>query len=100
MVTYDPLNGGTILDTNFTVASVFSIWNSGNNTLTGRKISEQINAVVVIYGPRTTALYYNATENKVQELTSVEDYWIISHDNLKIKSKTNLFAPGNLRACG
>ena len=56
--------------------------------------------MLVIYGPRTTAILYNSVENKVQELTLIENQWIISHDHLLIKDKTKIFSPGNLRcAC-
>lgn len=59
---------------------------------------DQVNAIICIFGPRTTAVYYNSTENKVQEVTAVDDHWIISHDHLTIKEKTNIFSPGNLRS--
>lgn len=34
----------------------------------------------------------------MQELTSVDDHWIISHDHCVIKDKTKIFSPGNLRS--
>ncbi len=61
-------------------------------------MKEQVNAVITIFGPRTTAVFYNETVGKVQEVTSVDDHWIISHDHLIIKEKTNIFSPGNLRS--
>jgi fructose-1,6-bisphosphatase len=64
----------------------------------GAKLRDQVNAVIIIFGPRTTAVYYNATEGKVQEVTAVDDYWIVTHDHLTIKEKTNIFSPGNLRS--
>jgi fructose-1,6-bisphosphatase len=66
--------------------------------LIGTKLRDQANAVISIFGPRTTAIYYNSVDKKVQELTAVDDYWIISHDHLMIKEKTNIFSPGNLRS--
>jgi sedoheptulose-bisphosphatase len=51
-----------------------------------------------LFGPRTTAIYYNCKENKVEEVTAIDDYWIVSHDNLTIMEKTNTFSPGNLRS--
>jgi len=54
--------------------------------------------VITIFGPRTTAIYWNSPIDKVQELTSVDDKWIISHDHCIIKDKTKIFSPGNLRS--
>lgn len=54
--------------------------------------------MLAIYGPRTTVIYYNEHVNKVQEYTLVDDDYIVSHDNLHVKSKTKIFSPGNLRS--
>lgn len=97
MVTYDPLDGSSIVDTNFAIGSIFSIWRA-NKKLVGAKLREQVNAVITIFGPRTTAIFYNPTANKVQELTSIDHHWIISHDHLVIKPETKIFSPGNLRS--
>lgn len=66
VVTYDPLDGSSIVDTNFSIGSIFSIWKTGENKLIGNKVSDQVNAVITIFGPRTTAVYYNEAEEKVQ----------------------------------
>lgn len=96
-MTYDPLDGSSIIDTNFSIGSIYSIWPTNEKKLIGEKLGGQVNAVLVIYGPRTTAILYNANQQKVQELTLVEKDWIISHDHLVIKEKTKIFSPGNLR---
>jgi len=98
VVTFDPLDGSSIVDTNFAIGSIFSIWKTNPNKLIGDTLRTQVNAVIAIFGPRTTAIYYNSVENKVQELTSVDDHWIISHDRCVIKDKTKIFSPGNLRS--
>lgn len=51
----------------------------------------------MVYGPRTTAILYNSHQEKVQELTLIEDKWIVSHDHLIIQGKAKIFSPGNLR---
>lgn len=66
VVTYDPLDGSSIVDTNFSIGSIFSIWRTGPHNLIGNKVKDQVNAVITIYGSRTTAIYYNEAENKVQ----------------------------------
>ena len=54
--------------------------------------------MLAVYGPRTTALLYNHQANKVQEITLINDKWVLSHENLTIKPQTKMFSPGNLRA--
>lgn len=85
MVTFDPLDGSSIVDTNFAIGSIFSIWKTDKRKLIGVTLREQVNAVITIFGPRTTAVYYNSAADKVQEVTSIDDHWIISHDHLVIK---------------
>lgn len=58
-VTYDPIDGSSIVDTNFSVGSIFSIWPHDENRIIGKKISTQVNAMLAIYGPRTTVILYN-----------------------------------------
>ena len=98
MVTYDPLDGSSIIDTNFAIGSIFSIWKTHQNNLIGAKLGDQVNAVITIYGPRTTALVYNQDKKLVQEFTLIEKEWIVSHEHLLIKEKSKMFSPGNLRA--
>ena len=55
---------------------------------------------MTFYGPRTTAILYNRHFDKVQELTLIDEEWIVSHEHCVIKAKTYIFSPGNLRATG
>lgn len=59
MVTFDPLDGSSIVDTNFAIGSIFSIWKTDSRRLLNTKLNEQVNAVITIFGPRTTAIFYN-----------------------------------------
>lgn len=79
VVTYDPLDGSSIIDTNFAIGSIFSIWKTDPNNLVGKTLGDQVNAVITVYGPRTTALIYNPARKIVQELTLIEKDWIVSH---------------------
>jgi sedoheptulose-bisphosphatase len=97
-VTFDPLDGSSIVVNNFTVGSIFAVWPRTEKKLIGEKIGAQVNAVISLFGPRTTALFYNGPIDKVQELTFIDNKWILSHEHLVIKGKTNIYAPGNLRA--
>jgi fructose-1,6-bisphosphatase len=58
MVTFDPIDGSTVMDSNFSVASVFAIWEAQGelNGLTGRNM---VGSALAIYGSRTTIILYN-----------------------------------------
>jgi sedoheptulose-bisphosphatase len=96
-VTYDPLDGSSIIDTNFAIGSIFSVWRKTPKKLIGERLRAQVNALLVVYGPRTTAILYNAHLGKVQEFTLVDEDWIVSHPQLVIEGKNKIFSPGNLR---
>ena len=54
-VTFD---GSQVVDSNFSVASVYAIWKSKDiNGLTGRNLE---GAALAVYGSRTTIILYNA----------------------------------------
>ena len=103
-VGFDPLDGSSIIDANFSVGSIFGIW-PGRGVLnrTGR---EQVAAAVSLYGPRTTlciALPAKTTDRGrpvVFEVTLVKNRtcWELSRDAITIQPAGKVFAPGNLRA--
>ena len=51
-VAFDPLDGSSVVDTNFTVGTIFGVW--PGDKLTGITGSDQAAAAMGIYGPRTT----------------------------------------------
>lgn len=51
-VAFDPLDGSSIVDTNFTVGTIFGVW--PGDKLTGVTGAQQVAAAMGIYGPRTT----------------------------------------------
>ena len=60
LVTFDPIDGSAVMDSNFSVASIFSVWEAETyEGLTGRDL---VGAALSVYGSRTTMLIYN-TQN-------------------------------------
>ena len=51
-VAFDPLDGSSIVDANFTVGSIFGVW--PGKTLKNRCGREQVAAAMAMYGPRVT----------------------------------------------
>ena len=100
IVTFDPLDGSSIIDTNFTIGSIFAIWPKGDlNQMSGRDI---VGAALALYGSRTNVIYFNPETQQIDEATlqnvNGELVWIISRKNLRIKTEGKYFSPGNTRS--
>jgi len=95
-VAFDPLDGSSIVDTNFTVGTIFGVWPGSNLTgITGR---DQAAAGMGIYGPRTVFCFALADTPGCHEFLLMDDgSWMKVKDTREI-SPGKLFAPGNLRA--
>ncbi|MBI5155647.1 fructose-1,6-bisphosphatase [Candidatus Peregrinibacteria bacterium] len=94
-VAYDPLDGSSLVETNFAIGSIFGIYEGAQ--LIGRTPREQVAALYVIYGPRTLLVY--STGNSVHEflLDDVGEF-ILIHEFLGIADVAKNYSPGNLRA--
>lgn len=53
-VTFDPLDGSSIIDTNFSVGTIFGVWDTEN--IIGASGKDLVFAALVVYGSRTTVL--------------------------------------------
>ncbi|GJQ08391.1 hypothetical protein GpartN1_g182.t1 [Galdieria partita] len=100
-VAFDPLDGSSIIDTNFAVGSIFGIW--PGDKLVGMKGRDMAAAALVVYGPRTTISLALKDIEHVHEFTLVDDFsarhgqWVHTNEFHSIE-EGKLFAPGNLRA--
>jgi len=95
-VAFDPLDGSSIVDTNFTVGTIFGAWPGSNLTgVTGR---DQAAAGMGIYGPRTVFCFALRDAPGCHEFLLMDDgSWMKVKDTREIGTG-KLFAPGNLRA--
>lgn len=103
-VSFDPLDGSSIVDANFAVGSIFGVW-KGNHSFLNRTGRELAASLIVQYGPRVTAMVgfdKSATfigEPLTIEMTHTADKgWIVSIPKVNVKTASKTFAPGNLRA--
>lgn len=56
-VSYDPIDGNSVLDVNMSVASIYGIWHSKQiSGSTGRAL---VGAACTVYGSRTSMVFYN-----------------------------------------
>ncbi|CAM6090581.1 unnamed protein product [Calypogeia fissa] len=95
-VAFDPLDGSSIVDTNFTVGTIFGVW--PGDKLTGVTGRDQVAAAMGIYGPRTTYVLALKDCPGTHEFLLLDDgTWQHVKDTTTI-GEGKLFSPGNLRA--
>jgi fructose-1,6-bisphosphatase I len=94
-VAYDPLDGSSLVDANFAIGSIFGIY--PGTSLIGRKPSEQVAALYVLYGPRTLLVYSTGASVHLFILNEVGEF-ILLRENLGIADSAKTYSPGNLAA--
>ncbi|KAK3502902.1 hypothetical protein B0T13DRAFT_501116 [Neurospora crassa] len=110
-VAFDPLDGSSIIAPNWTVGTIFSLWD-GTSALGASPRDKQIGAVLGVYGPRTTAvvaLRLPGEEKGVCFEVGLSDSseagkgqeWDLIRPSVSYAPppfKTRYFAPANLRS--
>eukprot|EP00640_Fibrocapsa_japonica_P003244 CAMPEP_0113940030 /NCGR_PEP_ID=MMETSP1339-20121228/6219_1 /TAXON_ID=94617 /ORGANISM="Fibrocapsa japonica" /LENGTH=337 /DNA_ID=CAMNT_0000943701 /DNA_START=108 /DNA_END=1121 /DNA_ORIENTATION=- /assembly_acc=CAM_ASM_000762 len=100
-VAFDPLDGSSIIDTNFAVGTVCGIW--PGDRLIGVSGKEMAGALIAVYGPRTTVTLALDGIDGAHEFLLVDDFTARHGDWVKTNTfeaidEGKLFSPGNLRA--
>ena len=94
-VAHDPLDGSSLLDVNFAVGTICSIYKADNFIgLTGR---DQKAAVVACYGP-STGLFITVGDGTAYFVLNDDSDFKLKVDHMRIAENGKNFAPGNLRA--
>lgn len=100
-VAFDPLDGSSIIDTNFAVGTIWGTWEGDRLTgVSGRGIRA---AGIAVYGPRTTITLAIDSIDNAHEFLLVDDFsanhgqWLKTNEFSTI-NEGKLIAPGNLRA--
>ena len=96
-ICWDPLDGSSIVDNNWAVGTIVGIWDKTTGMLgaTGR---DQVTSIVVLYGPRTTALV--ACDDGVYEFTcGAGNKWFASRERIQIKKVGFSDSALRTRAC-
>jgi len=100
-VAFDPLDGSSIIGSNFAVGSIFGIWK--HRGFVGQNGRTMVGAAYAVYGPRTVMVCGYETSKGV---TRVDEYtlfgdsneWKLTKENIRLEERKKLFAPANLRA--
>ena len=108
IVTFDPLDGSSIIDSNLAIGTIAAIWKKpeGQDDLNGLTARQQmVGAALSCYGSRTNIVIYNERTKTVDELTlqrkqkDKEDCeWQVSQRGMAIKPEGRFFSPGNAKA--
>lgn len=96
-VVFDPLDGSSLVDANFSIGSIFGIYKGGD--VLGKKPREQVAAFYVLYGPRTVLTYTLGKGKGVHTfvLNDVGEYMLLE-ENVGVGDDASNYSPGNLRA--
>lgn len=97
-VYFDPLDGSSIADCNWSIGSIYSVYPSAYSRLQGLTGAQQVLAAVVVYGPRTTIIFGVSNPKLVFELTLIKDQWVITCPSFSIANEAKIFSPANLRS--
>ncbi|MDO8649552.1 MAG: class 1 fructose-bisphosphatase [Candidatus Peregrinibacteria bacterium] len=94
-VVFDPLDGSSLVDANFSIGSIFGIY--PGSAILGRKPKEQVAALYVLYGPRTILVYGAGNGVHMFLLNDVGEF-VLLREYLGIGDSAKNYSPGNLRA--
>lgn len=95
-VAFDPLDGSSVVDTNFAVGTIFGVW--PGDKLTGVTGRDQAAAGMGIYGPRTIyCIAVNGFPGTHEFLLQDDGKWLHVKETTEI-GEGKMFSPGNLRA--
>nr|ABF68591.1 chloroplast sedoheptulose-1,7-bisphosphatase [Euglena gracilis] len=94
-VCFDPLDGSSIVDTNFSVGTIFGVW-PGDKIVgtTGRDLAA---SGIIVYGPRTVlCVAFKGVPGTFDFMLQDDGKWHLVKETTKI-GEGKLFSPGNLR---
>jgi len=93
IVTADPLDGSSLVDTNLAIGTIIgihknSIFDTGRNSM--------VAAMYITYGPLITMIY-SAGKGAHEFVLDREGEYVMSEENIRLKDKGSIFSPGGLR---
>ncbi|MCE5211279.1 MAG: fructose-1,6-bisphosphatase [Deltaproteobacteria bacterium] len=93
IVTADPLDGSSLVDSNLAIGTIIgihkeSILDCGRNSM--------VAALYITYGPLITMIY-SAGKGAHEFVLNREGEYVLSQENIKLKEKGSIFSPGGLR---
>ena len=93
IVTADPLDGSSLVDTNLAIGTIIGIHKESVLDV-GRKT--MVAALYITYGPLITMIY-SAGRGAHEFVLDREGEYVLSQANIMLKEKGSIFSPGGLR---
>ena len=93
-IAFEPLDGSSLVDVNLAVGTIVSIYEGDNLLRPGRN---QVAALYVLYGPRTTMVV--STGKGVHEfaMNQLMEFDLVQ-ENIQLEGPAKIYAPGGLRS--
>ena len=93
VITADPLDGSSLVDTNLAIGTIIgihknTIFDTGRNTM--------VAALYITFGPLIT-MVYSAGKGAHEFVLNREREFVLSEENITLKEKGSLYSPGGLR---
>jgi len=106
-VTFDPLDGSSIIDSNLAIGTIVGIWRKKESVdcMIGMNPKEDmVGAALSCYGSRTNIVIYNTSTKTVDEITlqrtlgEEANKWVVSSKQMLIKPEGHFYSPGNAKS--
>ena len=93
-IAFDPLDGSSLVDVNLAVGTIVSVYEGDNLLRHGRN---QVAALYVLYGPRTTLVV--STGKGVHEfaMNQLMEFDLVQ-ENIQLEGPATIYSPGGLRS--
>jgi fructose-1,6-bisphosphatase I len=93
IVTADPLDGSSLVDTNLSIGTIIgihkeSVFDTGRNTM--------VAALYITYGPLIT-MVYSAGFGSHEFVLNREGEYVLAENKIRLNEKGSIFSPGGLR---
>ena len=93
IVTADPLDGSSLVETNLAIGTIIgihkeSVFDTGKKTM--------VAALYITYGPLMT-IVYSAGKGTHEFVLNREGEYVLAQDNISLQTKGSIFSPGGLR---
>lgn len=93
-IAFDPLDGSSLVDVNLAVGTIVSIYEGDNILQAGRN---QVAALYVLYGPRTTMVVSTGTGVHEFAMNQLMEFDLVQ-ENITLEGPTKIYSPGGLRS--
>ena len=93
IVTADPLDGSSLVDTNLAIGTIIGIH---KNSVLDCGRNSMVAALYITYGPLITMIY-SAGKGAHEFVLDREGEYVMSEENIRLKEKGSIFSPGGLR---